>query len=99
MPQKKFPGRWAAYNFFTPIRERSTAYKNNKGVTGLFAKVSFMAPVTVVGALAGISMGKDLHSFKEQSWRMVIVAILVFTGTFVLSALVAQAVLSVTGAI
>ncbi|MBE3580656.1 MAG: hypothetical protein IMW96_03310 [Thermoanaerobacteraceae bacterium] len=68
-------------------------------MTGLFAKVSFMAPVTVVGALAGISMGKDLHSFKEQSWRMVIVAILVFTGTFVLSALVAQAVLSVTGAI
>jgi len=71
----------------------------SKAVIEYTSKISFMAPVTVVGAFAGISMGKDFQTFKEQSWRMLIVGILVFTGTFVLSAIVAQVVLSLTGAI
>ncbi|GGB39102.1 hypothetical protein GCM10011409_15800 [Lentibacillus populi] len=62
-------------------------------------KISFMAPVTAVGAFAGIAMGKDLKAFKEQSWKMVLIGIVVFTGTFFGSAIVAQIVLKLTNAI
>ncbi|MFD1363315.1 hypothetical protein [Lentibacillus salinarum] len=62
-------------------------------------KINFMAPVTAVGAFAGIAMGKDLKTFKEQSWKMVIVGLVVFTGTFVGSAAIAHIVLNLTGVI
>lgn len=59
--------------------------------------ISFTAPITVVGTLAGI--GLDFKSFMSQSWKMVIVAILVFTGTFLIQAVFAQTFLTVTNAI
>ncbi|MBB4825053.1 putative membrane protein YhhN [Sporosarcina luteola] len=60
------------------------------------AKISFMAPITIVGTLAGI--GLDFKSFISQSWKMVIVAILVFTGTFLIQATFAEIFLNVTNA-
>ncbi len=60
------------------------------------AKISFMAPITIVGTLAGI--GLDFKSFISQSWKMVIVAILVFTGTFLIQATFAELFLKMTGA-
>ena len=68
-----------------------------KPVIGYTAKISFMAPLTVVGTLAGI--GLDYNSFKKQSWKMLIVAILVFTGTFLVQATFAEFFLRVTNAI
>lgn len=58
------------------------------------AKISFMAPITIVGTLAGI--GLNFKSFIRQSWKMVIVAILVFTGTFLIQAIFAQVFLNLT---
>ncbi|AMX00597.1 hypothetical protein M2M59_16240 [Rummeliibacillus sp. G93] len=58
------------------------------------AKISFMAPITIVGTLAGI--GLNFKSFISQSWKMVIVAILVFTGTFLIQAIFAQVFLNLT---
>ena len=60
-------------------------------------KISFMAPLTIVGTLAGI--GLDFKSFQKQSWKMLIIALLVFTGTFLVQATFAEAFLRLTGAI
>ena len=61
------------------------------------AKISFMAPITIVGTLAGI--GLNFKTFISQSWKMVIVALLVFTGTFLVQAVFAQVFLNVTNAL
>ncbi len=61
------------------------------------AKISFMAPITIVGTLAGI--GLNFKTFISQSWKMVIVALLVFTGTFLVQASFAQIFLNLTNAL
>ncbi|MEK5330641.1 MULTISPECIES: hypothetical protein [unclassified Lysinibacillus] len=61
------------------------------------AKISFMAPITIVGTLAGI--GLNFKSFISQSWKMVIIALLVFTGTFITQAVFAQIFLNLTDAL
>lgn len=61
------------------------------------SKISFMAPITVVGTLAGI--GLDFKSFKSQSWKMLIIALLVYTGTFLVQAIFAETFLRLTNAI
>ncbi|MGB9825971.1 MAG: DUF340 domain-containing protein [Desulfofundulus sp.] len=62
-------------------------------------KVQFLALCTPVLAYAGIASGKDLDEFKKLGWRIVVVSIFVFIGTFVGSAVIAQAVLKLTGQI
>ena len=61
-------------------------------------KINFTAPLTMVGAYAGISISGQIKSFLKQGWKM-IVGVFVMTGTFICSALIAQIVLSITGAI
>lgn len=61
------------------------------------AKISFMAPITIVGTLAGI--GLNFKSFMSQSWKMVIIALLVFTGTFLVQAIFAEVFLNLTNAL
>ncbi|MFJ7408527.1 MULTISPECIES: hypothetical protein [unclassified Lysinibacillus] len=61
------------------------------------SKISFMAPITIVGTLAGI--GLNFKSFISQSWKMVIIALLVFTGTFITQAVFAQIFLNLTDAL
>lgn len=69
----------------------------SKAVVAYTSKISFMAPITVVGTLAGI--GLDFKSFKSQSWKMLIIALLVYTGTFLVQAIFAQTFLVITRAI
>ena len=57
-------------------------------------KINFTAPLTLVGAYAGISI-----SDQKQGWKMIIVGILVMTGTFLGSAVISQLILGLTGAI
>ena len=61
--------------------------------------INFTAPLTLVGAYAGISIGDQIKSFVKQGWKMIIVGVLVMTGTFLGSAAIAQVVLSLTNAI
>ena len=44
-------------------------------------------------------MGKDLDSFKKNGLKIVIVAIFVFIGTYLASAVIAHLVLKLTGQI
>ena len=61
--------------------------------------VAFLAPATALGAFAGISLGKDLKDFAKMGWKLVLITLFVITGTFICSALVADVVLKMTGAI
>ena len=61
--------------------------------------VAFLAPSTALGVFAGISLGKDLKEFAKMGWKLVLITLFVITGTFIFSALVADIVLKMTGAI
>ena len=61
-----------------------------------FSKINFMALATPILAFSGLSFGKDLKLLKTLSWRIVIVALAVFTGTFVCATAIAQLVLKMT---
>lgn len=62
-------------------------------------KVNFMSLTTPILAYAGISIGKDLDAFKTTGWRIVILACVVFTGTFIGSAMIAEIILRYLGQI
>lgn len=68
-------------------------------VTEAAGKIEFKAPLTIVGALAGISIGASFHEFKKQGWKMIIVALVVMTSTYLGSLLISQVVLKLTNAI
>ena len=68
-------------------------------VVGTTTPVAFLAPATALGAFAGISLGKDLKDFAKMGWKLVLISLFVITGTFIFSALVADIVLKMTGAI
>lgn len=62
-------------------------------------KVDFLALCTPILAFAGLSFGKDLDKFRNMSWRIIVVALAVYTGTFVCAAVVAQFLLKFEGII
>lgn len=59
-------------------------------------KINFTAPLTMVGAYAGISISDQLKEFAKQGWKMLLIAALVMIGTFTCSAIIAQIILSMT---
>lgn len=63
------------------------------------AKVEFLALTTPVLAYTGISIGKDLDTFKRQGVKIVIVTLLTFVGTYIGSAIIAEVILRLTGVI
>lgn len=68
-------------------------------VTTAIKRVDFLALTTPVLAYAGIAVGKDIGAFAKLGWRIVVVSILVFIGTYLGSAVVAHVILSLTGQI
>ena len=62
-------------------------------------KIGLLPLCTPILAYAGISLGKDFDTFKTQGVAIVCVALLTFVGTYVGSAVIAEVVLRVTGAI
>ena len=74
----------------SPVAETITFY------TG---KVDFLALTTPILAYAGLAVGKDMAAFKKISWRIVVVAFTVFTGTFLFATIIAQIMLKLEGII
>lgn len=68
-------------------------------ITYYTGKVDFLALCTPILAFAGLGVGKDLEAFKKISWKIVLVAMFVYTGTFVFATMVAQIMLHVEGVI
>lgn len=75
---------------FCPIQEFVLKYCN---------PISTSEVSTLILAVAGVSIGNKLSDIKRLSWRMVIVAIVVFCGTFFGSALIAQLIMKAQGII
>ena len=63
------------------------------------AKVNFMSLTTPILAYAGIAIGKDLGVFKKSGWRLVVLACVVFTGTYLGSAIIAEIMMRILGQI
>lgn len=61
--------------------------------------VNILALATPILAYAGISIGRNWADFSKLGWRSVIVAIFVFLGTFIGSAVIAEIILRVQGII
>lgn len=62
-------------------------------------QVNFLGTTTPILAFAGISVGNKVQQLKKLSWKMFVVAIFVFAGTYFGSAIVAQIVLKMQGII
>lgn len=75
---------------FSPVQET---------VLGVTENIDFLATTTPILAYAGLSIGLQTTRMKEVSWKLVLVAVFVFFGTFFGSALIAQTVLSLQGII
>lgn len=60
-------------------------------------QINFMALATPILAYAGLSFGKDLKEFKKLGWRIVVVSLFVYTGTFILATIIAEFVFRFTG--
>lgn len=96
-PKIKFPAfAWASLTAlilsmpFMPTSDWFLRYTN---------EVDFLGTTTPILAFAGISVGNKIQKLKELSWKVFIVAIAVFIGTFFGSAIVAQIVLKLQGII
>lgn len=68
-------------------------------ITSYTSKVDFLAICTPILAYAGLSIGKDIDAFKQMSWRIIVVALAVYTGTFLCATLIAELVLRFEGII
>lgn len=77
----------------------STSSLNPAGqqLAALINKINFMAIATPILAYAGLSIGKDLKLFKNIGWQMVIVALAVYTGTFLCATVIAQIIFAIQG--
>jgi hypothetical protein len=62
-------------------------------------QVNFLGTTTCILAFAGISVGAKINTLKKLSWKVFIIALFVFLGTFFGSAVIAQIVLKIQGLI
>ncbi|SDE97196.1 hypothetical protein [Sporomusa acidovorans] len=70
-----------------------------KLITTYTAKIDFLAICTPVLAYAGLAVGKDIDAFKKMSWKIIVVALAVYTGTFLFSSIIAEIMLRFEGII
>jgi hypothetical protein len=62
-------------------------------------KISFLATATPILAYAGLSVSMQMDRLRKVGWKLVVVAIFVFFGTYFGSAVIAQLVLMWQGLI
>ena len=68
-------------------------------VNAYVKKVGFLQLCTPILAYAGVSIGKDLDAFAKSGWRIVVISCIVFIGTYIGSAVIAQCILKALGQI
>jgi hypothetical protein len=68
-------------------------------ISAAVSKVGFMQLCTPILAYAGVAICKDLDVFAQSSWRIVVVSCVVFIGTYIGSAIIAQLILKAIGQI
>lgn len=68
-------------------------------INSVVKHVGFLQLCTPILAYAGIAICKDLDVFAQSSWRIVLISVCVFVGTYICSAIIAQLILSSMGQI
>ncbi|AEB75000.1 conserved protein [Clostridium botulinum BKT015925] len=98
---KVIPGKIPAVAYIVTIGCIVTypGFPGAETVTKCMTKVDFLSLTTPILAYVGISIGKDLESFKKSGWRIIIVSCVVFIGTYLGSAAIAQLILKSLGQI
>ena len=61
-----------------------------------YAKIGVLPLCTPILAYAGISIGKDMDSFKKQGLGIVVTSLMAFAGTYIGSAIIAEVLLRLT---
>ena len=61
-----------------------------------YAKIGELPLCTPILAYAGISIGKDMDSFKKQGIGIVLTSLMAFAGTYIGSAIIAEVLLKLT---
>lgn len=74
-------------------------FPGSEFVNNTVKHVGFLQLCTPILAYAGIAICKDLDVFVKSSWRIVIVSAVVFIGTYIGSAIIAQFILMSMGQI
>lgn len=75
----------------------SPVFPGNAFLAEATGKLNFMALATPILAYAGLSLGKDIDSFKKLSWRIVVVSLVVYTGTFLFATIFAEIIFRIQG--
>jgi len=68
-------------------------------INACMKKVGFLPLCTPILAYAGVSIGKDLDAFAHSGWRIVVLSCVIFIGTYLGSAIIAQVILKYLGQI
>ncbi|MCG7346461.1 hypothetical protein MHZ92_20360 [Sporosarcina sp. ACRSL] len=82
---------------FIALFATTPIFPGNGWIVEQTSKINFMALATPILAYAGLSLGKDIEDFKKLGWRIVIVSLVVYTGTFLFAALFAEIVFRIQG--
>ena len=77
----------------------SPIFPGNEWIVEKTKVIQFAALGTPTLAYAGLALGKDLPVLKKMSWKIVIVSLAVFFGTFIFSAIISQISLLMEGVI
>lgn len=96
-PKLQFPA--FAYASLTALILSMPFMPTSEMFLGLTDHINFLGTTTAILAFAGISVGNKILQLKKLSWKVAIVSILVFTGTFFGSAIVAHLILKAQGII
>ncbi len=68
-------------------------------INACMKKVGFVSLCTPILAYAGVAIGKDLDAFAKTGWRIVVLSCVIFIGTYLGSAIIAQGILKSLGQI
>ena len=95
------PGKIPAVAYITTLGCILTfpGFPGSEVVNMYMKKVGFLSLCTPILAYAGISIGKEMDAFKKTGWRIVVLACVIFVGTYLGSAVIAEAILRALGQI
>ncbi|MEI3613653.1 hypothetical protein [Pseudogracilibacillus sp. SO30301A] len=73
------------------------AFPGNGWIVEKTEVINFMALATPILSYAGLSLGKDLDSFKKLGWRIIVISLVVYTGTFFFASMFAEIIFKLQG--
>lgn len=92
MLKRVVPGRIPAVFWVTVIGMALTApyWPGAAWMAAATGKVNFLALSTPLLTYAGLSLAKDLPTFRVLGWRIVVTSLAANAGTFIFATLIAQ---------